>query len=89
MNVAVLENDIVVNIMVCPDDYVVKSNELIYTDANPAHIGGDYVDGKFYPPKPYSKWIRDNGNWIAPKPYPDPLNIDVWFWDDTIGEWIQ
>ena len=88
-NVAVLENKIVTNIMLCDDDYVVNANEKVYTDANPAYIGGDYVGGKFYPPKPYSKWVRDNGQWVAPVPYPDPTHVESWHWNDETGEWYQ
>lgn len=88
-SVAVLDGDVVVNIVLCADDHVLNNNELVYTELNPAYIGGDYVDGKFYPPKPYSKWVRDNGNWVAPIPYPDPDHIESWSWDDENGLWVK
>lgn len=87
--VAVLDGSQVINITTCSDDYILAENEIVYTNENPAYIGGDYFDGKFYPPKPYSKWVRDDGKWVAPKPYPDPTHIEPWYWDDEIGEWIQ
>lgn len=72
------ENNIVVNVIVCNDDELDTPNQLTYTEANPAFIGGDYVDGYFYPEQPYPSWIRDQGKWISPIPYPDDNKKYVW-----------
>jgi hypothetical protein len=63
-NVAILNDGIVIAINVYPDNYELSSNQILVT--NSAYIGGDYVDGYFYPPQPYPSWIRNNGNWIPP-----------------------
>lgn len=60
------ENNIVINILVCNDDEADTRNLITYTNNNPAYIGGDYVDGFFYPEKPAPNWLRDNGKWINP-----------------------
>jgi len=81
--VAVLENNVVVNVVVVADDYVLSNNEVEYQDSNPASIDGDYVDGFFYQKQPFASWSRDGlGNWIPPVPYPDePV------WDEVTGGW--
>jgi hypothetical protein len=64
-DVAILNDDgIVIAINVYADNYELGSNQILVT--NPAYVGGDYVNGYFYPPKPYPSWIRNNGNWIPP-----------------------
>lgn len=46
------ENNVVVNIVCCNDDEPESKNLITYTEDNPAYIGGDYIDGYFYPLKP-------------------------------------
>jgi hypothetical protein len=68
-NVAIInDNGIVIAINVYPDNYELGSNQILVT--NPAYVGGDYVDGYFYPPQRYPSWTRNNGNWISPIPKP-------------------
>lgn len=91
-NVAIFENDVVVNIILCSDDYVLGENEIEYFDENPACIGGDYVDGFFYSIQPFPSWTRSNGEWIPPTPIPsnmkeiNPDNLLVW-WDEENQVW--
>jgi hypothetical protein len=87
LNVAVLdENNKVVNVIVVNEDYELDVNEIVYTDVNPAFIGGDYIEAYFYPPQPFASWIRSQGKWIAPKPYP----AEGWyFWDEQLGDWVE
>ena len=53
---AVIENDVVVNIIVGVEDDVVAANPtryVEYTESNPARIGDDYINGEFIPqPQP-------------------------------------
>lgn len=53
---AVIENDVVVNIIVGVEDEVVAANPtryVEYTESNPARIGDDYINGEFIPqPQP-------------------------------------
>lgn len=88
INVAVFdESNKIINIILCNDDYTIKNNEIIYTNQNPAYIGGDYIDGYFYPPQPFASWIRDGkGNWLSPTLMP---NEGFWYWDEPTLTWIQ
>ena len=53
---AVIENNVVVNIIVGVEDDVVAANPtryVEYTESNPAGIGDDYINGEFIPqPQP-------------------------------------
>jgi hypothetical protein len=75
---AIIENGIVVNIAVFNDNELETINKITYTEKNPAYIGGDYVDGYFYPEQPYPSWSRDKGNWIPPILYPNDGNLYIW-----------
>jgi hypothetical protein len=88
INVAVFdESNKVINIILCNDDYIIKDNEVIYTNENPAYIGGDYVDGYFYPPQLFLSWVRDSrGNWLPPTPMP---NEGRWSWNEDSLTWIE
>ena len=78
-NMAVLdENNNVINVIVCEDVQPETATQITYTDANPAYIGGDYVDGYFYTPQPYPSWTRDSGIWVAPIPMPDDGLPYIW-----------
>jgi len=86
-NVAVLnELNQVLNIIIVNDDYELKTNEIFYTNTNPAYIAGDYFNGYFYPPQPYPSWTRDKGNWNSPTPKPDGMD---WRWDENELSWIE
>jgi|688.fasta_scaffold2118570_1 hypothetical protein len=88
INVAVFdESNKVINIILCNDDYIIKDNEVIYTNENPAYIGGDYVDGYFYPKKPFTSWTRNNGEWIPPTPI--PTDGKRYSWDEENLAWQE
>jgi hypothetical protein len=74
----------VLNIGVFGDDSI-DEGWVEYTDANPAYIGGDYVDGYFYPPQPFASWTRDDGVWLPPTPRPDTEGN--WQWNEDEQEW--
>jgi len=89
-NVAILNNGIVIAINVYPDNYELGSNQILVT--TPAYVGGDYVDGYFYPPKPYPSWTRNNGNWISPISKPilteeQVLEGKYYKWNEEIQNW--
>jgi hypothetical protein len=86
-NVAVLDNTSkVINITNVNDDYELLVNEFFYTDNNPAFIGGDYVEGYFYPLQPFPSWTRLEGQWVAPIPEPTEGN---YYWDEQLGDWVE
>lgn len=92
-NIAVMEGNVVVNIILCADDYVLKENEIEYFESRPACIGGDYVDGKFYGPQPFPSWTRGEDGWLPPIPMPannaetNPTNRPL-VWDEETLSWI-
>lgn len=87
---AVVYDRIVVNIVVANADWANTQTETTveYTDENPAYIGGDYVDGFFYAPKPFASWIRSNGVWVPPVVMPT-VSIDgySYVWNEFGMEW--
>jgi len=87
-NMAIIdENNIVVNIICCNDFEVETETQICYTDINPAYIGGDYVEGYFYPPQPYSSWTRNKGIWEAPTPY--PTDDKLYKWNELTTSWVE
>lgn len=84
MNVAIVDaNSVVVAINVQYDDYELQDNEVEVIGA--AYVGGDYVDGHFYPEQPYPSWTRSAGEWVPPVPRPTALGN--WVWNEEAGEW--
>jgi hypothetical protein len=76
-NIAVISAaGVVVNVKVCADDYEPEPHEVEV--AGTAWIGGDFVDGVFYPPQPFASWIRQDGEWIPPVTKPEDDNRYVW-----------
>jgi hypothetical protein len=82
---AVSDSGEVLNIIICHDDEPETPNLITYTDLNPAFIGGEYVDGYFYPPQPYPSWVKDEGVWAAPTPKPEGNYI----WNEDQQIWEQ
>ena len=86
-NVAVLnEDNQVINIVVVNDNYKLAENEIFYTDNNFAYIGGDYVDGYFYPTRPFASWTRVEGTWQPPTTMPTEGR---WYWDEDTTAWVE
>lgn len=87
LNVAVLnQNNKVINIIIVNDNYELNANEIVYTNNNPAYIGGDYIAGYFYPEQPFASWVRVEGNWNPPTPMPTE---GLWRWDEPTLTWIE
>jgi hypothetical protein len=87
-NVAVFnDSSKVINIINVNDDYELNTNEMFYTDDNPAYIGGDYFDGYFYAKQPFASWTRSEGRWISPIPY--PTTEGRFYWDEELGDWVE
>lgn len=83
---AILENNIVTNIIVCEDNEPESFNRVTYTEQNPAYIGGDYFEGYFYLPQLFPSWSRDGkGGWMPPVPYPNDGNF--YDWDEENKKW--
>ena len=86
-NMAVIDdNGLVLNIICCDDNELENDNLIVYSESNPAYIGGDYVDGYFYAPQPFASWSRNKGEWIAPTPMPVD---DKCYWDEENLQWVN
>ena len=85
------DSGIVVEINVHLDDYELKTNEVLVT--NPAYVGGDYVEGYFYPEQPFPSWTRNKGNWDAPVAMPADAGTGEppkrYTWDEDTVNWIE
>jgi hypothetical protein len=84
-----INNNYVSNVELASEEWITsRPSYEIYvesTEENPAYIGSDYVDGYFYPYKPYASWTRDNGKWIPPVPYPED-GMD-YRWNEQMQKW--
>jgi len=80
------ENNKVLNISIADEGWT-GQGWVEYTNDNPAHIGGDYVDGYFYPPQPFASWTRDKGSWKAPTEAPN--NSPFTYWDEATLTWVE
>jgi len=78
---------IVIAINVYDDNYELGFNQILVT--TPAYVGGDYVNGYFYPPQPYPSWTRNNGKWIPPVAMPaTELEENQYYsWNESIINW--
>ena len=93
-NFAVIENNIVTNIIICDD--ITTAQELTdktcveYTEENPAYINGTYSNGKFITTKPYASWVLDkNDFWQPPVSCPADIENKYWQWNEETLEWIS
>lgn len=91
IKIAKMNQGKVINIEVASEDWIEQQEDtseiLIYTDENPAAIGGDYVDGYFYNIQPFPSWLRDTGSWIPPVEYPNDEKFYTWN-EETIS-WVE
>jgi hypothetical protein len=84
--VALLNGSKVINIIVVEENFICNDDYVLYNEENPAYIDGDYIEGFFYPPQPFSSWTRNNGNWQPPTPMPTEGR---WYWDETTLSWVE
>lgn len=84
---AEMDGDLVVNVVVADDNWQAPAVVIEYGADNPAHIGGDYVDGYFYAPQPFASWTRHLGKWVAPTPR--PTTPGLWAWDENTLSWYD
>lgn len=89
---ALVVDGIVVNVVdVSSDSWLEQQPDIEdwveFTLDNPAYIGGEYIDGFFYSHQPYSDWVKFEGKWQAPQPYPtDGFRYD---WNENSHSWVR
>jgi len=89
--IARMQGSFVINIESASQEWIDSQDNpsifIEYSDENPAIIGGDYVDGYFYPIKPYESWNRDKGSWVSPVPYPE--DDKHYYWSEEELSWKE
>lgn len=98
---AIIKDDNVINIIVIDDtnlsaipDFVNFHNGdyAIETGVN-AHVGGTYDGSKFWLPKPYPSWIKNEefNEWEPPVPYPvfDEEDSKRYTWNEETISWVE
>lgn len=87
---AEIKNGLVVNTFLWDGVSTYESQHFISETPNNLNvcIGWAYLDGVFYPPKPFDSWVWDEikHDWVAPVPRPN--EDDLYFWDENKGDWI-
>lgn len=88
---AVIENDIVVNVVIGDDEWAnAQQLTLIELDeSNSVYIGGKYLDGIFFKTKPYPSWVESNGGWVPPIAKPKNNEESTWMWSESTLSWIS
>lgn len=52
---------------------------------DPVLLNSEYINGKFYPPRPHQSWIINNNEWVAPVKYPSDNNL--YYWNEESLSW--
>jgi hypothetical protein len=95
MNIAIIENGIVVNTIVCESVELAESitglTAVEYTDEKPAGINWTYnsTTKKFKSPQPFPSWIYNEEikQWEAPVEY--PTDDKRYIWDEQTLSWVE
>lgn len=94
MNIAIIENGIVVNTIICESVELAESliglTAVEYTVENPAGIGWTYnsTSHVFTSPTPYPSWILnvETNTWEAPTPRPEDGS---YVWNEESLTWVE
>ena len=88
-NMAVINNiGTVLNVIVCEDNEPETPNLVVYTDENPAYIGGTFDGTRFYSTKPYESWIFNVNTSLWEAPTPMPIEEGKFFiWNEATLSW--
>lgn len=93
IKVAIINLDnIVENIIVCEDSYVLSDNEVICNDdTSEAIIGGSYNKtlNKFVSLKPYPSWTLDEDGFTWNAPVEMPNDEFRYWWNEENQSWIK
>jgi len=89
---AAIDGGVITNTFVGDDDFadLVRPDhdevvEITGLDPMPGVEWSVEVDG-YRPPKPFSSWLWQDGDWVAPTPRPTE---GEWLWDEAAQEWID
>jgi hypothetical protein len=93
-NFAVIENGIVLNTIVADSktiaEEVTGATCVAYT-TEPAETGGTYENNTFIKRKPYSSWVLEDNEWVAPVAIPefDQENPKFYSWNEETISWVE
>ena len=91
VNVAVFEDPTDAQLLAHFKDEFSLDNIVLATEK--AAIGGTYDGTKFWLPKPYPSWVKDEETttWVAPVPVPtdDPSGEQYYTWDEETLSWVN
>lgn len=90
-------NNKVVNVALFEDDATVELIELICADNGGVayydtaiygvtEVGGEFFDNYLYTKSPFPSWLKSEGKWIAPVPYPQ--DGKEYYWEESETNWI-
>ena len=90
-NYAIIENDIVVNVVIGDNEWAADQQSTLVelTDSDNALVGGKYIDGVFYKPKPYPSWVESGSGWAPPVPKPENIEGFGWMWNEESLSWVS
>lgn len=92
---AFIKSGTVVNVVVFEDPVDQQllehfKNEFLLNAIIPAteksFVSGTYDGNQFWLPQPYSSWVKNNGEWVAPKPFPNDGNF--YRWNEDAVDWV-
>lgn len=89
-NFAVLDGQNVLNTILADSKAIaeeVTGKTCIEFTNEAAEPGGTYIDGVFFPKKPYPSWVLNSSNqWKAPTDM--PIDDNFYVWDEDTVSWI-
>ena len=96
-NYAFIKNGIVINVAVFEDPsedtlefFKVEHDADLVIDASEStscEVGGEYDGAIFWRIKPYDSWIKSDGIWTAPMPY--PTDGKKYIWNESVLDWQE
>ena len=90
MNIAIIENDKVINVIVGEPETVAElfeQTQPVTETTGPAWTGARFNGEKFEPQQPYPSWVWNEETFSYDPPKPKPEGI--YRWDETAGDWVE
>lgn len=92
MNVAIIQNNTVINVIVCDSldlaKFVTGINEVIDADKHKAYLGYIKINDVWCPPSPFPSWILDLNSRKWNPPIPQPEDGQLYDWDENSLSWV-
>lgn len=93
MNIAIIENDTVVNVIVCDSFELAKeltgATEVIDSDENKAYVNFIRSNGIWHPKSPYPSWTLNLEKKEWEPPVAKPIDDKIYVWDESTLSWKE